>query len=96
MDYRGSIDLLERSKELIVAKMNEYMTLKKATHGLSPGQPLPVPSTPVQVAVNEPPPVPLQGVQSTSGATRFCPYCGTENDADYNFCMNCKKRLPDE
>ena len=26
--------------------------------------------------------------------TGFCPYCGTDNPADYRFCYTCKKELP--
>ena len=25
---------------------------------------------------------------------KFCPFCGTHNRADYNFCMKCHKPLP--
>lgn len=29
-----------------------------------------------------------------SGASRFCPWCGTKLDADYAFCNQCGKKLP--
>ena len=27
--------------------------------------------------------------------TRFCPYCGTKSQADFEFCKHCGKQLPD-
>ena len=29
------------------------------------------------------------------GAARFCPYCGTQAESDFEFCKNCGKKLPD-
>ncbi len=32
---------------------------------------------------------------STQGkASKFCPYCGTKVETDYEFCNNCGKKLP--
>ena len=28
-------------------------------------------------------------------AIRFCPYCGTEAESDFEFCKSCGKKLPD-
>jgi|GEM_PF-3360293 len=42
-----------------------------------------------------PPPPPTEPYQSTSPKTngKFCPYCGTNNPPDYNYCNNCQKPL---
>ena len=32
------------------------------------------------------------GTQTNS--SKFCPYCGTKVEADYEFCNNCGKKLP--
>lgn len=35
------------------------------------------------------------GQPSAGQKSRFCPYCGTPADPDYQFCKNCGKHLPD-
>ena len=29
-----------------------------------------------------------------AAASRFCPYCGSSNSSDFNFCANCHRQLP--
>lgn len=31
---------------------------------------------------------------SQNTESKFCPYCGTKVEADYEFCNNCGKKLP--
>lgn len=31
---------------------------------------------------------------TSTGSSKFCPYCGTKVEADYEFCNNCGKKLP--
>ena len=31
---------------------------------------------------------------SQNTGSKFCPYCGTKVEADYEFCNNCGKKLP--
>ena len=44
-------------------------------------------TAPAQYQQQPPPPTtPTQG--------KFCPYCGTNNPVDYNYCSQCQKPLP--
>ena len=49
-----------------------------------------------------PPPEPMDETISKSSENviekkkgKFCPYCGKMNEAEYNFCVKCKKLLPE-
>lgn len=35
-----------------------------------------------------------QNTERSAGVNRFCPYCGTKTEADFEFCSNCGKKLP--
>lgn len=35
-----------------------------------------------------------QTVNTVTGASKFCPYCGSRNPAEYRFCNNCGKQNP--
>ncbi len=103
MDYEVSLELVEKSKEMIVEKMDEHMAAKKASMGVAMavpnGQQLPTPSE-----LPEPEPAPddipemelLPIDEDEASGSKFCPYCGKENDPEFNFCIGCKKKLPDQ
>ena len=34
-------------------------------------------------------------IHPVQSETRFCPYCGTEAESDFEFCKSCGRQLPD-
>lgn len=34
-------------------------------------------------------------METEKAETRFCPYCGTETENDFEFCRSCGRQLPD-
>lgn len=32
--------------------------------------------------------------ETVNDGSRFCPYCGAKNEDEYNFCVECGKKLP--
>lgn len=106
MRYKEAISLADQSRNIII----EAMKAKKASHGPSAEVLAPpvaaemdvVYTQPVQEGTPAPTYVPAgdeamaipveEDEQRPEG--KFCPFCGTHNRADYNFCMKCHKPLP--
>lgn len=94
MKYSTAIEFADKAKE---ASLSSPTIPPTPTDNLQPPQQhTSVPkirSTPTELTVMEQ----ISGTvpQETTETDRiYCPYCGAENYADFNFCIRCRRKLP--
>ncbi len=98
MKYEEAIELTDKAKEAALASKEGAPQAQPAPQAAKPTQaadPQPAPARapqPAPAANPQPTPAPAQPVDE--GVKIFCPYCGAENHADFNFCIKCRKKLP--
>jgi len=97
MRYKDSVSITDQAKVIIVNAMKDYKQRGRPTH-IQAGQTLQAVEEVMADPYNDPmdeedmpvaEPVPLDQDH------KFCPACGTKNLADANFCMNCRKEIPE-
>ena len=106
MRYKEAISLSDQSRNIII----EAMKAKRAGGGPRADAMAPPAAVQVEMVYTQPvqegavaPPyvpagdeamaIPVEDEEERPGG-KFCPFCGTHNQADYNFCMKCHKPLP--